>query len=113
AFAPEPPDPATVRRTLAVRRRIDDAFWSEHEAADWLDEPEDTRRRPRRPPASDPMWGKLDAFLDAAARRPDLLDADFDILVIEACDAIGLDPGLLYEIRDPAEPAPPQTADSS
>lgn len=112
AFGPEPRQPAVVRRMLAVRRRIDDA-WREHEAADWLDEPEDASRRPPRPPAADPMWARLDAFLDAAAERPDLLDADLDILVIEACDAIGLDPGLLYDIRDPAEPATPPTADSS
>ncbi|HVI30482.1 hypothetical protein [Phenylobacterium sp.] len=109
---PTAPDPAVARRLAAVRRRIRDA-WSEHEAADWLpDDAEDAPKRPPRPPLSDPLWGRLDAFLDAAAQRPDLLDADFDILVIEACDAIGLDAGLLYDIRDPATPEP-APADSS
>ncbi|HVI31009.1 hypothetical protein, partial [Phenylobacterium sp.] len=60
-----------------------------------------------------PLWGRLDAFLADAGERPDLLEADFDILVIEACDAIGLDAGLLYDIRDPAAEARPAPADSS
>lgn len=113
AFDLQSPAPALVRRLQAVRRRIDGAFWSERESADWLDEPEDALPRPRRPPASDPLWGRLDTFLAEAAQRPDLLDADFDILVIEACDAIGLDAALLYDIRAPAAPATPETADSS
>jgi len=75
--------------------------------------PEAPGGRPPRPPAADPIWTRLEAFLDAAGERPDLLEADFDILVIEACDAIGLDAGLLYEFRTPAGPAPPETADSS
>ena len=109
AAAASAPDPAVARRLAAVRRRIRDA-WSEHEAADWLPDGEDAPQRPPRPPPSDPLWAKLDAFLDQAEDRPDLLEADFDILVIEACDAIGLDARLLYDIRAPAEPAP---ADSS
>ncbi|HVI30674.1 hypothetical protein, partial [Phenylobacterium sp.] len=93
SLGPTAPAAGVARRLAAVRRRIRDA-WSEHEAADWLpDDAEDAPKRPPRPPPSDPLWGRLDAFLADAGERPDLLEADFDILVIEACDAIGLDAG--------------------
>jgi hypothetical protein len=89
---------AAVRREK-VRRRIEGAAWSEHEAPDWW--PEDGSRPPRppRPGSDDPLWDRLANFLDQAQRRPDFLTCDFDILVVQACDAIGLDARLLYDVR--------------
>ncbi|MCR5877483.1 hypothetical protein [Phenylobacterium sp. J367] len=67
------------------------------------------------------MWDRLEAFLDAEEAKPDFLTRDFDLLVIEACDAIGADPTLIYDIRgrerpepEPAEPEPePADSDTS
>ncbi|WP_374468499.1 hypothetical protein [Phenylobacterium sp.] len=112
---------SVARRCAAIRDRVDNAFWSEQENGDW---DEDDERARRRPP-SDPVWRRLEAFLDEAAQRPDFLADDFDILVIEACDTIGVDATLLYDIVDNGPPAPsgrpdvagpcaePQAADSS
>ncbi len=108
-------------RRRSVRSRIDDAFWSEHEGCDWVTSDQaEMARFPERPPPGDPMWDRLETFLDEAATEPDFLSRDVDILVIEACDAIGLDPGLLYEIDDrrppvadpPASETVPEPADA-
>ena len=89
---------AAVRRDN-VRRRIEGAAWSEHEAPDWW--PEDGSRPPRppRPAPDDPLWDRLADFLGQAEGRPDFLTCDFDILVVQACDAIGLDARLIYDVR--------------
>ncbi|MCR5880512.1 hypothetical protein [Phenylobacterium sp. J367] len=108
-------DLAVDQRRDGVWTRVGDCFWSEHEGADW-NLPDDGIDKPDRPPPEDPMWDRLEAFLDAEQAKPDFLTRDFDLLVIEACDAIGADPTLIYDIRgrERAEPEPePATADSS
>ncbi|MCR5877665.1 hypothetical protein [Phenylobacterium sp. J367] len=104
---------AVDQRRDGVWTRVGDCFWTEHEGADW-NLPDDGIDRPDRPPPEDPMWDRLEAFLDDAEQRDDFLTRDFDLLVIEACDAIGADPTLIYDIRgrERAEPEP-ETADSS
>ncbi|MCR5877228.1 hypothetical protein [Phenylobacterium sp. J367] len=104
---------AVDQRRKDVWEQVGDCFWTEHEGADW-NLPDDGIERPDRPPPEDPMWDRLEAFLDAEEAKPDFLTRDFDLLVIEACDAIGADPTLIYDIRgrDRAE-LEPATADSS
>ncbi|WP_374471148.1 hypothetical protein [Phenylobacterium sp.] len=118
--AAEARDQAVEKRRRAIRDRAHQAIWTEAEADEFPEDfepPEDPERLARA----------LEAWLDEAVRRDDFLTDDFDILVIEACDAIGADAGLLYDIEDrpwsppdPAsasaepDPAPtPQPADSS
>ncbi|WP_374468997.1 hypothetical protein [Phenylobacterium sp.] len=108
-------DQAVEQRADAVRARVGDTFWSEHEPPDWRIT-ETGRELPLRPPEGDPIWDRLDAFLDEARTREDFLTRDVHRLVIEACDAIGADPTLIYAIpgRRPAETtAEPAAADSS
>jgi hypothetical protein len=98
-----------AHRRRRVRERLDHAFHPER--PDWLTPELDAGvERPRRPPPGDPLWDRLETFLDGAEVQPDFLTRDFDLLVIDACEAIGLDPGLLYEIVDRRESEP---ADSS
>ncbi|MCR5880993.1 hypothetical protein [Phenylobacterium sp. J367] len=106
---------AVDQRRKDVWEQVGDCFWTEHEGADW-NLPDDGIDKPDRPPPEDPMWDRLDAFLDEQEAKPDFLTRDFDLLVIEACDAIGADPTLIYDIRgrEWAEPeTEPETADSS
>ena len=105
-----------AERRQAFRERIEDAFWTEDEAPDWFVRPENAPEPPPRPRPGDPFWAKLAAFIDEAEARPDFLTRDFDIMVIEACEATGLDPNLLYEIhtRKEADLDPePEPTDSS
>jgi hypothetical protein len=106
-----------AERRRALRSRIDEAFWSEDEGPDWFVRPENAPEPPPRPRPGDPFWTKLTEFIDAAEAEPDFLTRDFDIMVIEACETIGLDPNLLYEIRtrsEAADPEPePEPTDSS
>ena len=103
---------AMDQRHRQVWDRIDDTF-SETEAPDWnIEDNEDTPRKRPRPGPEDPMWDKLETFMEDASAQPDFLTRDLDILIIEACDAIGADPTTIYDIRG-REPREPASADTS
>jgi hypothetical protein len=98
-FAVETHAQAVAGRREAIRDHASGAIWTEAEDLEGRDfeTPDDPER----------LAGELEAWLDAAVRRPDFLRADIDLLVIEACEAIGADPNILYEIHDRGRPAPP------
>ncbi len=106
-------------RREALRDQVGRCIWTEgedlsrDEFPEGFEPPEDPERLAR----------DLERWLDIAVQRPDFVDADFDLLAIEACDVIGADANILYEIHEPApraapqpgarQPGVPQPADSS
>lgn len=107
--------PAAIeRRREQVRHAASRAIWVEHERPDWQAEGEDFDL-PEPPTDTRRLACDLHVWLDRAVRRPDFLDAAFDDLVLEACDAIGADPAFIYGPTRAPAPKPdrePAAADT-
>ncbi len=96
---------AVADRREAIGERAREAIWTETETLEDFEVEDHGFDYPDDPERAD---AELEAWLDAAVRRADFLRADIDLLVIEACEAVGAEPRILYDIRDvpaPAEPA--------
>ncbi len=115
------PEPAVLRRREAVAVEVERLIYCEEENEGLDDEAFDRNAAGRQ--------HRLNAWLEAAAREPDFTAADLDWQIVEACEAVGVDPGRLYDFdaappmadgdedqgaaaAPPPDPALPVTADT-
>lgn len=89
------PEPAVLRRREAVAVEVERLIYCEEENEGLDDEAFDRNAAGRQ--------HRLNAWLEAAAREPDFTAADIDWQIVEACEAVGVDPGRLYDF----DAAPP------
>lgn len=83
-------EPAVDRRREAIGRQVERLIYTEHEGYEFIEA------------EADRLQMKLGDWMEAAAQRDDFTTADLDGQILDACQALGLDPAR-FAILDAAE----------
>ncbi|MCR5880605.1 hypothetical protein [Phenylobacterium sp. J367] len=116
------PGGAVWKRKEAVASQVERLIFDEYDPTDWDDgsDDEETVAYRRHQSAIERTFDRFSDWLQDAAARPDFTTADLDDLIVEGCEACGVDPARLYDFGEgqgaaesEAEPPPSEPPNSS